>query len=209
MVVIGDGKLIQQIALVDGVDLHAVAPGLLGQHRAVDHHIHQLMDLVLGHGPVLQLGLKHVGQLAGCDHRPLVVEIWKGQAAIGPQAPPHTRAQLHHQLGVGLLVELGHEILQRAVEGVLVLIQPAGPAPLVRQDGEPRDDQPRAALGAAQEELLSGLIELPVADQGGAAHGTQDQARRDGQFTHLERLKKCVVFMALCLTHVTFPQRSF
>lgn len=61
MIIIRNRKLVQKIALVDGVYLNAVAAGLFRQLRAVYHDLHQLVYLVLREGAVLQLGANTFG----------------------------------------------------------------------------------------------------------------------------------------------------
>ena len=189
------GELVKQIALVNGMDLHAVTAGFLRERRAVYHDIDQLVYLILGQGAMLHLRGKDVRHaVARRDHRPLIIEIWKGDAEVRTQAAAHAGAELKNELGISLLVQLAHEILQRAAEYIDRFVQPAGPAPLVSQYGQTGDNEPNAVLGAVHEELNAVAVEFIVDDRRRAAHRTENYPVRDLELPDLEGSKQGRVF---------------
>ena len=198
VVIIGDGELVQQIALVDGVQLHAVAAGLPGQLRAADHDVHQLSDLRHGKGAVLHLGCEHIGHFAGRDHGPLIIKVGQGGAKAGAEAPAHAGAELENQLGPGGLMKLP----QRAAENVRRLVQPAGPAPFVGEQAQAGDDEPHPVFRAVEEKTAGRLIKPPVFHRRGPAHGAQDNAVRHGQGADAQRI---IFMVGFVVRHINAP----
>ncbi len=158
---------------MDSVNFHTVAAGFLGEHGAVYHDVHEFVYLVAGQRAVLKLGGKDVRQaVAWGDHRPVIIEIRQRYAEVRAQTAAHSSSELQDELGVGLLVELRHEVLQRPAKFVDGLVQPAWTAPFVGQNREAGDYEADSVSGAVQKEFHAVSVEFIVDDRRGAAHCT-------------------------------------
>ena len=205
VVEVGHGKLVKEIALVDGVYLDTVAARFLGEGGAVYHHIDELVYLVLSERAVLHLGREHIGHaVARGDHGALIVEVGQRHAEVGAQTAPHTGTELEHKLCVRLLVYLRHELLERTAEHVTCLVQPAGTAPFVRQDGESRNYHADAALCGVHEELDAVGVELVIDDGRGTAHCAKDDPVGHFELVYLERLEQRIILVVDVILHILF-----
>ena len=199
---VGDGELVKQIALVDGVDLNTVDPGFLEELGGLCKGFDLIVYLLDGHGAGLDLVIPAVrrGRSGGGD----IVKVGNGAGYLAEQrvleqedhglcdghGAAHARGELDKQLCAGLM-ELLHIDLQ-ILEHLLVLIQPAA-ADGVLDALHAGQDQADAVLGAVEQEIRGFLIEvarLHPAEQGRAAHGALDDAVLDLHIAHLPRRKQ-------------------
>ena len=196
------GKLVQQVAFVYRMDLHAVHPGFLAQNRRFGKGFDDLLDLGdrhLGAGDLrcpagrqragagqLIVGIQN-GLDQGAQHGVLV----QGQHLVGnAPGPAHTRGDLHKQLGAGL-VDLFHVGFQFP-EHLFVLVKPPA-ADGVPDGGNAGDDQAHIVAGPLQEEVgrfFVKMVWLHPAEQRGAAHGAEDDPVLDLYLADLPGGKK-------------------
>ena len=168
------------------MDLHTVDTGFLAQRSGLAVGVDDLVDLLAGEAPVLDIGIPYIGQpVGGSDHAGsqhlLRHLVHAGEDHLGAA---EAGAQLEEKLAaVG--VDLLHKLFQRPQEQVLALIEPAAP-PAHR--GDAGDHEAYVGLGTRQE-IRPGLFhEFAVEAHGaGAAHGAHDDAVFDGGTADLQR----------------------
>ena len=177
-----NGKLVEVVAFVNGVDLNAVDTGfaqLLGSGAEVPYHLLDLFDRegtggqtvgpAVGRGGGGGAGVLNVDDRAG----QLVEQVVFAQSGH-PRRNSHRTAkaagQLDEQLAAGLVI-LVHVWLEHAVH-LAVGVQPLS-AHRVADDLHAGQDQADAVLGALEQEV--GALKVKVrrlepSEQGGAAH---------------------------------------
>jgi len=213
---VGDGELVQGIALMDCMDLHAVDAGvaqaLCGLAEGVDH----LLNLGLGQRTGLDVLSPAVGGV-GCGSAD-VLHIDDGACQLvekivlrkldHPVGYCHGAAgaccQLNKQLRAGL-VELIH-VLGKLFELVIVLIKPlsAGNAPRILDELHAGENKAYAVLGSVEQEVsrfLVKVVRLHPAEKVCAAHGALNNAVFDLHIADFPWSKQCVVL----LIHVKSP----
>ena len=210
------GELVQQIALVHGVDLNAVHAGLTQLFGGLAESLHHLPDFRHGEGTGGHILRPAVGGLGsgGADilhvHNgagDLVEQVALGQGghpAVDGHGAAHTGGQLNEQLCSGL-VELHHVLLQ-FLEHLVVLVQPlsARDAQRVTDTLHAGQDQAHTVLCSVEQEvgrLLVEVVGFHPAEQRGAAHGALDKAVFDLHIADLPRGKQGIVF----LVHAFLP----
>ena len=185
------GKLIQQVAFVDCMDLHAVHARLLAQQRRLGEGRHDLLDLGHRHfgagDPLRPAG----GQRAGAGQLVVGVQDGFGQhpqhrvfvqrqhLVRNAPGPAHAGGELHEQLGAGG-VDLLH-IRFQFPEHLFVLVQPP-PADGIPDGGDAGNDQAHVVARPLQKEgggLLVEVVGFHPAEQRGAAHGAEHDAVLD------------------------------
>ena len=204
---VGDGKLIQQIALVHRVDLHAVHAGILQELGGLGKGVHHLVDLLHGQGAGFAFGIPPVGGGGGGGGD--VVHVQEGLAhgaeglvlehlhhdVVDGHGASHTGGQLNEQLGAGL-VEL-RQPLGQILEHLLVLVQPAA-AHGVADALHTRQHKTHVVLGAVEDVIGGLLVEvtgLQPAEQGRTAHGGLHDAVLDLHVADLPGGKQSAVFL--------------
>ena len=183
-----DGELVERIALVHGMDLNAVHPGLAQQARGLAEGLGALLDL--GHGqraglvvllPAVGRGRGAGGQVVGVHHELAglaqggMVEHHAHQV-VDAHGTAAADGQLDKELGAGL-VEVDHVVLQLG-EHLLVGVEPAV-AHDVAHPLHTGQDKAHVVTRGLQQEVGGLLVEvagLHPAEEAGAAHGTHDDA---------------------------------
>ena len=204
---VGQGELIQQVALVHRVDLHAVHAGILEQLGGLGEGVHHLVDLLHGQRAGLALGIPAVGGGGGGGGDVVHVQEGLAQRAEGlvlqhlhhdlvdSHGAAHAGGELDKQLGAGL-VEL-RQPLGQVLEHLLVLVQPAA-AHGVADTLHTRQHQAHVVLGAVQDVVGRFLVEvtgLQPAEQGRTAHRGLHDTVLDLHVADLPGGKQSAVFL--------------
>ena len=213
---VGDGELVQSVALVDGVDLNAVDAGFAQTFRGLAEGVDHLLDLFFGQGAGFYAVVPAVGSIGRGSAYVLHVDDGAGQFVEKivlreldhPVGDGHGAAgagsQLDEQLRAGL-VELFHVLLE-LFELIVVLIQPfsAGNAERVLDELHSGENKPYAVLGSAEQEMRRFFVEvvgLHPAEKIRASHGALDYAVLDLYIAYLPGGKQCIVLFV----HVVNP----
>jgi len=209
-----DGELVQQVALVHRVYLHAVHPCVAAELSGLGEGLDDLVDLLHRHLGAFNIGSPAGGLGAGTGQfvagvndgldqgaGELVLVQGAHQLGDGPGAA-HTCGQLDEELGAGL-VDLLHKDTE-IVEHLLVLPEPLAPEG-VAEGGNAGDDQANVVLCALEEEFCGFPVklaagELEPAEEGSAPHGTEDNAVFDFHIADLPRGKESII-LGICLRH--------
>lgn len=200
-------ELIQQIALVDGMDLYAVHARFLEQQRALGKGVHELADLPHGHLAGGDLVAPAVGRGAGRGRDLVQVQHWLGehpQEGVGVQrlhqgadaeGTAKASGELDEQLSPGL-VELGQPGFQLIVH-LLVLVEPLAEHGVIHRLAA-RQHKPDVVLRDRLDELRAGFVKVVLfqpAEQVGPAHRGEDDAVLDLDRADLPRGKERAVFL--------------
>ena len=204
---VGHGELVEEVALVDGVDLDAVDPDLLAAQGRLTERIHELVDHVLRELIHLDVRRPDVRQplvrrapppLGGDD---LVGEVADGfvlderlQQRRQDHGTSRARAQLEEHLRAALM-DLIHDFLCRS-EDFGVLVHPPFPDDADHRD-ESRDEQTDVVVHTVLVELFDALREaglgLPL-DHVRAFHRQHDHTVLDLDIAYLPGGKQRFVF---------------
>ena len=188
-----DGKLVQQIALVDSMDFHTVNTGIHTQLCGLGKGLDDLVDLLLGHlgydnirGPTGRLCTGRGQLVAGvkdgfhnCTGELILMQ--RANQLRDCPAAAHTSGQLDKELGTGLM-NFFHEFSQ-ILKHLGVLPQPLAPEG-ISQGCDAGDNQTNIIVCTLQEQLCCLFIEMTAAQfkptkEAGAAHGTHNNAVLD------------------------------
>ena len=204
---VGNGELVQQIALMHRVDLDTVNAGILQELGGLGKGVHHLVDLLHGQGAGFAFGIPPVG--GGGGRGGDVVHVQEGLAhgaeglvlehldhdLVDSHGTAHTGGQLNKQLGAGL-VEL-RQPLGQVLEHLFVLVQPAA-AHGVADTLHTRQHQAHVVLGAVQDVVGRFLVEvtgLQPAEQGRTAHRGLHDTVLDLHVADLPGGKQSAVFL--------------
>ena len=204
---VGNGELVQQIALMHRVDLDTVNAGILQELGGLGKGVHHLVDLLHGQRAGLALGIPAVGGGGGGGGD--VVHVQEGLAhgaeglvlehldhdLVDGHGTAHTGGQLDKQLGASL-VEL-RQPLGQVLEHLFVLVQPAA-AHGVADTLHTRQHQAHVVLGAVQDVVGRFLVEvtgLQPAEQGRTAHRGLHDTVLDLHVADLPGGKQSAVFL--------------
>ena len=153
-----DGELVDEIALVHRVDLHAVKSGALGVVGALAEALHDGVDLVHGQRPA-GLVQPAVGDRRGSDRRELA-EICRDRDAA------ETAGHLQKDLAAVGVDSLGHlPACPDKMHGVVCAVRAVGHGlhfhrAVGKRDA--RDDEARAALGALGVVINAALVKAAL-----------------------------------------------
>ena len=204
---VGNGELVEQIALVDCVDLNAIDTGihelLCGLCKCVD----LVVDLLYGHRAGLDLLVPAVGgRRSGsgyvvkvCDRACDLAEkrVFKQHyhGFCDSHGAAHTCGQLDKQLRAGL-VELLH-VNFKILEHLVVLIQPATENGIL-DALHAGQDETHTVLRTVEQEICGLLVEvarLHPAEQRCAAHRALDDAVGDLHIADLPGREQGIVLL--------------
>ena len=185
----GYGELVQKVTFMDGVDLHAVYAGFLAHERRLPEGIHQIVDLLFGKSPVLEVRHPDVGYTVGRRHHQ---RIAGGFVHSGPKTyelgSPEAGSKLEEVLcSVG--VYLVYYFLYGSEEDVLLFIEITAAG--VLDSGYARDDQSDTSADSGHIVVSDMRVELSVmSEERRSSHGCQDNAVLEGHAADLYRRKK-------------------
>ena len=202
---VGDGELVEQVALVNSVNLNAIDTGIHELLGGLGKGFDLILNLLDGHRAGLDLIVPAVrGSGSGGSD---VIEVGDGGGELAEQrvlkqhyhglgdchGTTHTGGELNEQLCSGL-VELLHVDLQ-ILEHLVVLIQPAA-ADSVLDALHSGKNEAYAVLSAVEQEICGFLVKmtrLHPAEEGSAAHGTLHDAVRNLDLAYFPRGKQGIV----------------
>gem|GEM_PF-5371394 len=144
---------------MDGVDLDSVYSRLLAHQRGLPEGVHQVVDLLPGQSPVLEVWHPDVGYAVGGSHHQSVAGrfVYTGSQPY-ELGSPESGSQLEEILGpVG--VNLVYDFLHRAEEDVLLLIEVAVH---ILDSGHSGDDQSDSAADSRHVVVPDMRVELSV-----------------------------------------------
>ena len=205
---VGNGKLVKEVALVNGVDLHTVNAGIHKHLRGLAKGLDHFADLFLCQRTGLDLRIPAVGGLGGGRADILDVQNALGNGAkrlllkhidhqlVDRHAAAHAGGELDEELGARLM-EFRHP-LGKLAEHTLVLIEPvtAGNAHRVAHALHAGQHQTDVVLGAVEDVIRRFLVEvarLQPAEEGRAAHRHLHDAVFDLAVADLPRGKQGTV----------------
>ena len=203
-----DGKLIQQIPLMNRVHFHAVHTGILTKPGRLCEGFNDLMDLLFCHlraddirCPAGRLRAGRCQLMGGVDDR---LDDGTGEFVLVQRADhfgncpaaAHARRQLNEELCTGLM-DFIHKHLQ-FLEHLRILPQPFAPEG-VPQGRNAGDDQTHVVVGPLQKQLGRLLVkatagQLKPAEEGCTAHGAHDNAVFDLHVANLPWGKQGIIF---------------
>jgi len=202
---VGDGELVEQVALVDSVNLNAIDTGVHELLGGLGKGFDLILNLLDCHRAGLDLVVPAVrGSGSGGGD---VVKVCHGRYELAEQrvlkqhyhglgdrhGAAHTGGELNKQLRSGL-VELLHVDLQ-ILEHLVVLIQPTA-ADSVLDALHSGKNEADAVLCAVEQEIRCFLVKmtrLHPAEEGSAAHGTLHDAVRNLDLAYFPRGKQGIV----------------
>ena len=201
-----ESELIEQIAFVHRMDLHAVHSRFLAQPRRLAESVYHLSDLVHGHRAahnVLRPPRRELAgrsaQIFGVDYRlgdlaqSLVREKYL-QCVRYRERPAEARRELYEQFRARLM-QFGH-VLFELREHLLVLIQPASSDRIAKRRYA-RNDESDVLFRPLHKEVCRFFIEvvgLHPAEQRRASHRAQHDTVFDLHVAYLPRREQSFVF---------------